>query len=74
MWVMRKTWCSPFQKDLREVFVLADFKSEGGRKLEILVWRVIAKYLFEETKNSGLSPVYTELYNKTSKTINRIRI
>ena len=33
IWVVRRTWCSPFQGDSRAVFVLSDSKSEGREKI-----------------------------------------
>ena len=69
-WVVRKPWYSPFQGDLWEVFVLKETKLEGGRKLEMLVWRVVARYL-RKLRIQDL--IQSHVYNETSKAIDRIR-
>ena len=39
IWVVRRTWYSPFLGDLQAVFVLIDFKSEG--------WKIIGNISLE---------------------------
>ena len=48
IWVVRRTWCSPFQGDFRAIVFLTDFKSERWEKIGNISL-VSHSQIFEET-------------------------
>ena len=51
IWVVKRTWYSPFQGDSGAIFVLSDSKSEGWEKIGQLSLESRSQ-LFEETRRT----------------------
>lgn len=63
--VVRRTWYSPFQGNLRTVFILTDSQSEGRVKIGNVSLKKLGEFRIQSC---------WEVYNKPLKTVNKIKI